>query len=452
MNGLERIVSFTLNLISGTLGSQTVSIPAIITNEAPNPGGSFGTGRAKLYAINDLRVVAEDFSQSGVTYQAASAIAGVTPRVNKFYVIRRNSAVAGVVDIDFDASLVTGNTISGTINGNAISVPFNTNNATTLTDLANAIQALPMVNTAVSDGVDTVTVTFELEWIPEVGTFVVTGGMTQPNVTVSVVTNAYTIQDDIAAAIAEDATNKWFMLLPTTTNTGAILAAAEYVESLNQLKMLMVHSTEPGIYQPGSDDVASQLQAASYNRTAIVYHDDSTEMVHCRWASRCLAIDPGQGTWANRSLTGATAAPRNTSEINILESKNANSYTMAGPGPLTRRGVVASGKPIEMVRDSFYAINELNTALYNLFTTVEKIPYNSAGQTLISNTGNGVVRRMVLEGVFNAESSEPAQFIVPDPDTISETDKNNRIWPDCLLLSEHLRAVISLEYLANIVV
>lgn len=449
-NGFDRIVSYTLNLISATVGSPTVSIPAIITDEAPAGAGNFGSGYAKLYKINELSSVETDFSDSGVTYKAASALAAVSPKVNSFYVIKRATPVAAVVTLVFDDVIVTGNTIAGTVNGEAISQAFNTSNAQTLTDLASDIQALEMVATAVSDGTDTITITFETQWEPAVGTFTVTGGASQAECVTTVVTPATNIRDDIANAMGEADTNLWFMLLPTTTNKGAILAAADYVESLSDLKMLLVHSTDSAIYTAGSTDVASKLEAAGYDRTAIIYHDDSTEMVHCRWASRCLSRAPGAGTWANRKLTGATAAPRTSAEITILEGKNANSYTAAGPAPLTRKGVVASGKAIEFVRDSFYAINELNTELYNLFSTAEKIPYNSQGKGLIQSAGDAVVKRMKNEGVFNPESDTPAQWIVTEPADISSSDKTARLWPDNLLVAEHLRAVISIDYNANI--
>jgi hypothetical protein len=117
---------------------------------------------------------------------------------------------------------------------------------------------------------------------------------------------------------------------------------------------------------------------------------------------------------------------------------------------LTRKGVMASGKAIEFVRDSFYAINELNTELYNLFANTEKLPYSSRGKALIQAAGDAIVKRMKNEGVFNAESDTPAQWVVTDPDDISSTDKGNRLWPDNLLVAEHLRAVISIDYSANI--
>jgi hypothetical protein len=449
-SGLDRVVSLTLNLIAGAVGLTVSNIPAIITDEALAADHAFGSGYAKLYAVNELSSLATDFSDSGATYDAATAIASQTPKVNSFYVIKRASVVAAVLTLTFDDTLVASNTIAGTVNGNAISVPFNTSNAQTLTDIATAIQALEMVNTAVSNGTDTITITFETQWEPAVGTFTVTGGAAQAGVTTATTTPATNIVDDLTNAVAEADTNEWFMVLPTSTSKGTILAAAEYIESLGGQKMMIAHSTDSAIIAAGSTDVASLLEAEAYNYSALIYHDDSTEMVHAAWASRCLAVDPGGVSFALKSLTGCTSSNLTASQITITEGKTCNSYTNAGPGPLTMKGVVASGKSIEAVRDSIYAKGELETALYDLFTSRDKIPYNEGGRQLVLAAGNAVVARMESEGVFDPDADTPNQFTMPEIADISASDISNRLFPDCRLIAQHLAGAIKIEISADI--
>lgn len=449
-SGLDRVISLTLNLIAGAVGITTSNIPAIITDEALAGGHAFGSGYAKLYKVNELSSLATDFSDSGATYNAASAIASQTPKVNSFYVIKRATAVAAVATLVFDADLITANTVAGTVNGHAISVPFDTSNAQTLTNLAAAIQALEMVATAVSNGTTTITITFETQWEPAVGTFLVTGGASQAECVTTVTTPATNIRDDIASAIAETSTNLWFSLHPTTTSKGALLAAADYIETLGGQKLLFVHSTDSAIIAAGSTDVASLLKAQDYNYTGIVYHDDSTEMVHAAEFSRCLAVAPGSVSFALKSLTGCTAAPLTASQISIAEGKNCNTYTDAGPGPLFLKGVMCSGISIEAIRDSIYAKTELESALYNLFVARNKIPYNEAGRQLVLNTANGVVARMIAEGVFDPDAATPNQFTMPELADISAGDRSARLFPDCRLIAQHLAGAIKIEIAADI--
>lgn len=98
----------------------------------------------------------------------------------------RYQAKPQIQEIVFDATLVTGNLIDGEINGEAITqVPFNTDNNTTLDDLATEIQSNVNVETAVRSGTDTVVVTSVQDVAVSLTNYVVTGGASQAGVTVS---------------------------------------------------------------------------------------------------------------------------------------------------------------------------------------------------------------------------------------------------------------------------
>ena len=448
MPGIERIIESTLNLINKVAGNNEANIPAIITDETPSVDGAFGAGYAKRYSSRDLDAVGEDFSTSGDTYKAASAIVSQTAPPLYFYVIKRQAAVAGVIDLVFDAALVASNNIAGTVNGTAISVNYATSNADTLTAIAAAIEALPEVDTAVSDGTDTITITFEDEYVPAVGTFTVTGGVSQAEVTATVDTAAVTIQDDIANAIAETDTNKWFLLLPTTTNKGAALAAAAKVESLGDRKMLLLHSTEAAIYAAGSTDLASKLKALNYKRTGLFYHDDSTEMVHCALAGVLMGKGPGKIQASLRTLVGVTAAPLTTAQIAILEGKNCNSYASIGYGPATLPGIQVNGMDTDAIRDTFYALDQLDLALYNSLTSQDKVEYNAVGAQKLQGEGQKVVDKMVGLGVFDSTYSNT--FSVPDPLTLLEAEQTAGSFSECVLDAKHLKSGRKIKYTANV--
>lgn len=77
------------------------------------------------------------------------------------------------------ADFVAGNTITGKVNGNNISVPFNANAEQTLDDLATAIGLIAGVNSAVDDDVHTITITSDQDVTLALTVFVVTGGASQ---------------------------------------------------------------------------------------------------------------------------------------------------------------------------------------------------------------------------------------------------------------------------------
>lgn len=81
---------------------------------------------------------------------------------------------------------VTGNTVAFSINGRAYSVPFLTNNITTLTNVATAMAADQDVGSAyVSDGIHTITLVGKNGKALSITGSTVTGGATQPTITVT---------------------------------------------------------------------------------------------------------------------------------------------------------------------------------------------------------------------------------------------------------------------------
>lgn len=452
--GLERIIESTTNLIQLNAGNTAVNIPAIFTDETPDPDGDFGSNRAKRYSLRSIDDIDTDFSGNGVTKQAANAIANQASGLgapSAFYVVKRDAVVAGVVDLVFDGPVLTGQTVSGTVNGNAISVPFDTDMAGTLSDLAAAIQALEMVDTAVSDGTDTVTITFEDEWAPAVGVFTVTGPGTAPEVETTVTTPAYTLADDIAAAIAETETNLWFAILPTTTNKGAILAAAAGIQARIDRKIQVAHSTDTAIYAVGSTDLASLLKALGYNKTMLFYHDDSTEMLHAALTSLWLANPPGSIAPSNKSPIGVTPAPLTDAQIAILEGKNCNAFTSVGIGNVVLPGIVSDGTDADAIRDVFYFLNVLDLRLFNRLTTSLKLPYNREGAQILTGDGDAVIAQNLTAPTTVLDPEYANTWTVADPATLSDTDRANKVFV-CEFDGKHLASGRKIRYTANVAV
>lgn len=94
----------------------------------------------------------------------------------------RKAVEAEVFTVTWDADFVTGNTINGSVGGEAIAaVPFDTNHSTTLTNLATAIQNLANVATATVTGARQITITGATAGVSLSPTtnFTVTGGASQ---------------------------------------------------------------------------------------------------------------------------------------------------------------------------------------------------------------------------------------------------------------------------------
>jgi len=123
----------------------------------------------------------------------ALVVAAVTAGSNAYLVYKKNDQVQTLV---FSADIITGNTVTGTVNGVAISQAFNTTNAQTLTDLAADIAAVDGVASASSNGTDTITVTADVDTEVEIEDMLITGGASQATIAVTQ-TQALVSTDDI---------------------------------------------------------------------------------------------------------------------------------------------------------------------------------------------------------------------------------------------------------------
>lgn len=96
--------------------------------------------------------------------------------------------LSGIVTsiITFGSSFVTGNSTIVTVNGTPLTaVPFDTNNATTLSDIATEIETASGITSATSNGSNAITVVFTSSASAIINSAVTTGGASQPTATIT---------------------------------------------------------------------------------------------------------------------------------------------------------------------------------------------------------------------------------------------------------------------------
>lgn len=191
--------------------------------------------RIKYYS--NISEVAEDFDSNSLEYIAAQDTFAQSPRPTRLAIGRRNAddvtilvetaqspftytnvinglgipsdstPVAQESTVVLDADLVTSNSIAITVNGNVLaSIPFNTDHLTTMQDIQTAIENEPNINSVEITDPDnrTLIVHSDPNQNGIINSFVVTGGASQANATitnndqpVSVLTIAKTIETEI---------------------------------------------------------------------------------------------------------------------------------------------------------------------------------------------------------------------------------------------------------------
>lgn len=236
------------------------------------------------------------------------------------------------------------------------------------------------------------------------------------------------IVDDIAAVQAEY--DDWYALTVTMPSKAVISAAAAYIQTL--IKLFITASGDDDILNSSvTDDIASTLATAQYNRTAIAHHTKPlTQYLGAAWQGRCLPEDPGSITWMHKSLSGADIVDYTATERSTMRSKNCNYFTSISGISAMKTGVTSKGGAsfIDVTRSSDYMRSDIQLRILAKLSNVLKIPYTDKGVSIIQGELAAALQSYVAGNIL-AEDPAPTTS-VPLVADVSPIDKANRLLPD----------------------
>lgn len=435
-----------------TLGN--VSVPALLAAAADTAGAAYSSVQAVEYELSSsgAATVEEDWGD-GETLAAFNQMLAQNEKTDTVWILKRSAAVATVKTMTFSGPLSTGHGVSFVINGQTGSVTYATSNAATLTALAAAIQALDGINTASSNGTDTITITGDAEWPLSVSAS--TSGTTPPTVTIATTTAGNHAADDVAAALAEEATNKWYGLAAVDTDNGVILSAAAGVEG--NRKFFWFRTNEAGAKSNGdTTNIASYIAAKNYRCSLGFWTATLDEYINAAAMVHYFATPPGQIALANSHLQGVTADTLTASEVSTLKARYMNTYRSFSPTDsafdLVRDGVRSDGKRAEATRDLDYLLNEIEVEGLLFSVSSKKPTYDQPGLDTWRSSLVQLAQRMGNEGVLrtDAEADQSIEVIVPKFADINPSNKALFKFAGCRILGQLKNGVLQVDATAEV--
>jgi hypothetical protein len=426
---ISRIVDVQITRQTAGVAQAGFSVPLILGTS------STGWGSDRIRSYRSISAVLEDFASSTAEYQAAAAIFSQSPRLSLLKIGREGARVAQVQTMTFSGALVTGNIINGTVDGVALApVPFNTSNATTLSDLATAIQATPGVATAVSDGVSAITITSQNAGVPTFLTgFLVTAGATQPTAAIVTTVQSHGVAQDLVEITRQD--SDWYGLIWTERTAAYVLEAARAIESMRRIFITAANDANI-LVGSSTTDIAYILHARNYNRTAVIYNSTLTDFADAAWMGKNFVYAPGSETWKFKNLAGITADNITESQANAATAKRANAYSTIGGIDESFEGTMASGEFIDVIRGVDWLQARIEEAVFGRLSNSTKVPYTNAGVAIIESEIRAVLDRAVKAQLLSEEAFDPDNDIntpyivtVPRVLDVSFNDRSARYLP-----------------------
>jgi hypothetical protein len=233
------------------------------------------------------------------------------------------------------------------------------------------------------------------------------------------------IATDLAAIVEVD--NDWYGLSLDSCSEAEVKAAAAWVESNG--KLFIAHSADHDIASSSTTDLASDLKASAYGRTAVAYNSKSTlSYAGCAWLGAVLPLTPGSETWAYKELRGQTVDVLTDTKEGQVYGKNANTYLEVAGLKVTQKGKVAGGEFIDVVRFLDWVRVTMQLDIFALIANSRKVPFTDLGADKLRNVVQGVLTRGVKVGGFTGDPAP--EVFVPKVADVPVADRAARNFPD----------------------
>ena len=430
MSELDSIISIQISRASTAISTASFQIPMILA------------AHTKFSEVSreytDFDAVAEDFDSTDSVYVIASKLFGqstvgaVPPRI----VVGRRQ----VDSVTFTPTVANNTVYSITINGTPYSI--------TSTDSATATNIISALDTAIGDvaGI-TITGTTSLTVAPSVA-----GSPWSVSASSNLVgVNAAPTQTWVEALDAvTDSNDTWYALVADTHNPVDQLALAAAIQA--RRKIYGTSTADATVATSSTTDIASQLSAADYSRTFIVYQPQADTMFpEAVWIGAQLAYTPGSNDWDLKQGVGVTTS---TASLGLsdntranLRRKNANMYSTIAGVNVFQDGNMSSGVPIDetVFVDWLYA--RLQEGIFSRLINSLKVPMTNPGLTMIENE----IRTVLSQAEANNGIDRNWRVTTPDVLDIPETLRAQRTAGTFLFrarLAGSIRKIIIQGYLS----
>lgn len=399
-NGANNLTIATgLTAAINALGAQSPTSPQYVTATADGSGG-INIVSAATFGDYGLRVGSNLTVPQSVPIQTwVEALDDISNLSDDWYALvaltRQTMSQDLTFTSDFNATSIVNISVGSS---GVVSVPWNTDQATTMGDLLTAINGLSTVSDAVilTQGVPAGRV-IQITGLDGqvVDTIVTIDGTTPPTITIAP-------SDDPALAIAAwvNANKKIYAL--ATADAGTL--------------------TNPG------SGIASELAAAAYSRTIVLFNRGATiSYPEAAWLGRMVPTQPGAATWMFKNLSGVVADDLSSNESeNARNVNNSNVYEFIGGIAITRDGITSSRSYIDIVVGIDWLESRIEERIYQSLVAVDKVPFTDAGIAVIESA----LRAQLDEAVSVGLITDDYQIQVPKAADVSLGNKAIRLLPD----------------------
>ncbi len=394
---LSEIVSVSIQAGTVNPARRGFGIPLIL------PFHSKWTG-TEVRTYTSFAGVAADFPETySMPYRMAAALFSQNPRPSSIKIGRLPApATDHLLTLDF-TDHPSGTAINLSVEehdgtASTVTVPWDTNIATTLAALDTALEALGGISVAVSSPIVTVTTSTngqQTHITPAPGTATVCY--------VRETTGDWDYDDALTAHEVVD--GDWYGVLIDSGSPKNIDKVARWCLANKRFFFSGPQYTKPSQFASGEFSAGADYTALLANDSAagLFTRASRTECPEAAWCGLMFPLDPGSATYAYKTLSGVGADSWSATERTTIETTNhGNHYATEAAVGITRPGKSFGGEWIDVVIGLAWLEARLQERLFSLLVNNPKIPYTDAGIALVVAEVKAQLQEAQARGVIAA--------------------------------------------------
>lgn len=381
MSGIADIVAISIAIQDSAPKAVEFDTIAIMC-KAPFAGG-------RLYPITPqglASMVTDTFTTHSRAYQIMARMAGQVGGAAEAYVWGRTAQQTQLLELIPDITvLAVGSVIAFSISyagvTSSISVTVAANTVDAICDLlVTAIGASAAGIAGIVATPDNATATKITLSNAVPGTFVQLDGFPKSIMLEDVSVAGTSFSAELAAMKADLGESVYGLLIDGFSQTEIALAAA-FAEANGMI--FLGQSADNELLTSDTDDVATTMKTAGYNRSAVCFSRYMTGDFAAALLGYQLGQTPGSSNWAMTQLSGVSADVLTSAAHTIARGKRALTYTTDRGEAHTWDGFAASGRFFDLTHGADALKADMETRCYQVFLNAKKVPFNATGVAML---------------------------------------------------------------------
>lgn len=243
---------------------------------------------------------------------------------------------------------------------------------------------------------------------------------------------------DVKAALEPYLDKGWRQLIPIYChNILFCFQLAEYIENLEQRKMLFFESSSPEAYSVTDTESSKKYTLSDYSRTVAIYHPscetfEDSQYPACSVIGAVAGKEPGSINYRNIIVNGIAPVALTEEELNTLHTNGFMTLVERAGDVVTSQGKSASGERyIDTIDIEDYVVQQLIYVSQKALNVNDIVPYNNDGISVLENAAISVMLDCCDKGMiaktdtntYAYEVNYPAIDFVPEEDIAARVYK-----------------------------